>query len=84
MKTVCEVLLSLTMHELKELVDDSLEELPVSTEEAWVLPYNVHDVGGDDGLVVFPPLLLAQPQQVLKCRHTQIKTHVLTQSARIC
>lgn len=67
------MLLFLTVHELEELVDDRLEELPVGTEEPWVLPDNVHDVGGDNGLVVFPSLLLTQPQQVLKCTRTQIK-----------
>ena len=30
--------------ELKELVDDSLEELPVSFEETRVLTDNVHDI----------------------------------------
>lgn len=71
------------MHELEQLVDDSLEELPVGTEEPWVLPYNVHDVGSDDGLIVFPSLLLAQPQQVLKCAHihTQINTCTKTKSS---
>ena len=32
------------MHELEELVDDSLEEFPVRLEESWVLADNVHDV----------------------------------------
>ena len=30
----------------------------------WILSDDVHDVGGDDGLVVFALLLLAEPQQV--------------------
>lgn len=34
----------LTVHELKQLVDDSLEELPVGSEEARILAHNVHDV----------------------------------------
>ena len=50
------------MHELKELVDDGLEELPVGPQEAGVLAHDVHDVGGYDGLA---PFLLTQPQQVL-------------------
>ena len=58
------------MHELKELVDDGLEELPVSSEEARILAHDVHDVGGDDGLVVLPSLLLTQAQQVLSTEHT--------------
>ena len=56
----------LTMHELKELVDHRLQELPVGPEEAGVLAHDVHDVGGYDGLVVLPPFLLTQPQQVLQ------------------
>ena len=56
----------LTVHELKELVDDGLEELPVGPEEARVLAHDVHDVGGYDSLVVLPPFLLTQPQQVLE------------------
>ena len=58
------------MHELKELVDDRLEELPVGAQEAGVLAHDVHDVGGDDVLVVLAPLLLAQAQQVLEHTHT--------------
>ena len=54
------------MHELKKLVDNSLEELPVGPEEAGVLAHDVHDVGGYDGLVVLPPFLLTQPQQILQ------------------
>ncbi len=56
----------LTVHELKQLVDDSLEELPVGPEESWVLAHDVHDVGGDDGLVIFPSFLFTQTQQVLR------------------
>lgn len=51
---------SLTMHELKEFVDHSFEELPVSSEKAWILANNVHNVGGYDGLIVLPSLLLTQ------------------------
>ena len=50
------------MHELEEFVDDRLQELPVLTQEAWVLSDDVHDVGGDDSFVVFSSLLLAQTQ----------------------
>lgn len=59
------------MHELKELVDHGLEELPVCSEEARVLAHHVHDVGGYDGLVVLALLLLTQPQQVLDDRHQE-------------
>ena len=54
------------VHELEQLVDDGLQEPPVGPEEPRVLADNVHDVGGDDGLVVLPLLLFAQPQQVLR------------------
>lgn len=54
------------MHELKEFVDHSLEELPVGSEEAWILANNIHDVGGYDGLVVLPSLLFTQAQQILR------------------
>ena len=46
------------MHEFKQLVDDSLEELPVGAQETGVLAHNVHDVRCYDGLVVFASLLL--------------------------
>lgn len=58
--------LPLTMHELKELVHHRFEKLPMCSEEAWILAHDVHDVGGDDGLVVLSPLLLTQAQQVLR------------------
>ena len=56
------------MHELKELIDDSLQEFPMSSEESWVLSDHVHDVGCNDGLVVLPSLLLTQSQEVLDDR----------------
>lgn len=60
------------MHELKQLVDDSLEKLPVGSEEARVLSHNVHDIGRYDGLVVLPSLLLTQAKQVLSAKHAQL------------
>ena len=50
------------VHELEQLVDDGLQEPPVGPEEPRVLADNVHDVGGDDGLVVLPLLLFTQPE----------------------
>lgn len=32
------------MHKLKQLVDDSLQEFPVSSQESWILSYHVHDI----------------------------------------
>ena len=60
------------MHELKEFVDDSPQKLPVRAQEARILPDNVHDVGGDDGFVVFAALHLAQTQQILNHRHQKL------------
>lgn len=57
---------SLTMHEFKELVNYSFQKLPVGPQEARVLAYDVHDVGGDDGLVVLAPLLFTKSQEVLQ------------------
>ena len=53
------------VHELKVLVDDRLEELPVRFEEAGILADDVHDVGCDYGLVVLTALNLAKTKQVL-------------------
>ena len=47
------------VHELEELVDDGLQELPVRLQESRVLADDVHDVGRDDGLVVLASLDLA-------------------------
>jgi len=48
------------MHELKEFVDNSLEKAPVSSEEARVLPDNIHDVGSNDSFVVLAAFLLTE------------------------
>ena len=56
------------MHELKQLVDNRLEEFPMSAEKSWVLSDHVHDVGCNDCFVVLASLLLAQTQEVLDDR----------------
>lgn len=53
------------MHELEQLVRHGLQEFPVGFEEPWVLADDIHDVGGDDSLVVLAPLHLGQSQEVL-------------------
>lgn len=53
------------VHELKQLVNNSLQEPPVGPEESWVLANDVHDVRGNDGLVVFPLLLFTKAQEIL-------------------
>mmetsp|Transcript_33911 Transcript_33911/g.66172 ORF Transcript_33911/g.66172 Transcript_33911/m.66172 type:complete len:302 (-) Transcript_33911:1363-2268(-) len=53
------------VHELKQLVDHRLKELPVGAEEARVLTHDVHDVRCYNCLVVLAPRDLAQPEEVL-------------------
>lgn len=53
------------VHELEKLVDDSLEELPVSFEESRVLSDNIHDIAGNDGLIVLSALHFGETQEVL-------------------
>mmetsp|Transcript_13038 Transcript_13038/g.37524 ORF Transcript_13038/g.37524 Transcript_13038/m.37524 type:complete len:393 (+) Transcript_13038:661-1839(+) len=56
------------VHELEQLEQHGLEELPVRSQEARVLANDVHDVARDYGLVLFSSLQLAQRQQVLNHR----------------
>lgn len=53
------------VHELEELVDDGLEELPVCFKESRILTNNIHDVGRDNSFVVLPPFDLAKPKKIL-------------------
>mmetsp|Transcript_114407 Transcript_114407/g.324612 ORF Transcript_114407/g.324612 Transcript_114407/m.324612 type:complete len:373 (+) Transcript_114407:638-1756(+) len=48
------------VHELEQLEDDRLQELPVGPQEPWVLADDVHDVAGHDRFVLLAPLHLAQ------------------------
>lgn len=52
----------LFLHKLKELLDNCLQECPVASQESRILSDNVHDAGGNDGLVVLALLRLAQLQ----------------------
>lgn len=72
------------MHELKQLVDHSFQELPVGSEETWILANDVHDVGGYDGLVVLSSLLLAQTQQILRHRKSLNLKHNQNSLFNIC
>jgi hypothetical protein len=56
------------MHKFKEFVDNSFEELPVGPEKSWILSHNIHNVGGNDCLVVFAFLLLTQTKEVFDNR----------------
>jgi hypothetical protein len=50
------------VHELEQLVDHRLEELPVRLEETRILAHIVHNVAGDHSLVVLATLHLGEPQ----------------------
>lgn len=52
------------VHELKQLVDDGLQKLPVRLQKAGVLSNNIHNVGGHNGLVVLASLHLAEAQEL--------------------
>lgn len=56
------------VHELEQLVNDGLQELPVCLEESRVLADNVHDIRRDHGLIVLSTLDFAQPKQILDDR----------------
>ena len=69
------------VHELEQLVDDGLQELPMRLEESRVLADDIprssmlnvflhaqnilHDVGGNDRLVILPALHLCQSEEIL-------------------
>jgi hypothetical protein len=44
------------VHEFEKFVYYGLEELPVGLEESRVLSDNVHNIGGNNGLVVLSSL----------------------------
>ena len=50
------------MHELEQFVDHRLEKFPMGAEKTRILTDDVHDVRGDDRLVIFATLLLAQTE----------------------
>jgi len=70
------------MHKFKQFVDNCLEEAPVSPQEARILADHVHDVGGNDCLVVFATLLFTQAQQILDYCHEESLLIVLVHSSR--
>jgi len=73
------------VHELKQFVDDGLEEAPVSAQEARVLTDDVHDVGRYDRLVVLATLLLTESQQLLDHSHQKPATFkILTLYIILC
>ena len=53
------------VHELEQLVHNSLEELPVRLQETGVLADNVHDVGCTDSFVVLSALHLGETEKIL-------------------
>mmetsp|Transcript_45691 Transcript_45691/g.133032 ORF Transcript_45691/g.133032 Transcript_45691/m.133032 type:complete len:544 (-) Transcript_45691:1018-2649(-) len=59
------------MHELEELEDHGLQELPMGPQEARILAHDVHNVARDHGLVLLAALHLAQGEQVLDHRNKE-------------
>lgn len=57
------------VHELKQLVDHRLEELPVGLQEPGVLSNNIHDIAGHDGLVILATLHLGKSQKIFDNGH---------------
>ena len=41
------------VHELEQFVDNSLQESPVCSQEAWILADDVHNIGRDYCLVEY-------------------------------
>mmetsp|Transcript_2402 Transcript_2402/g.6409 ORF Transcript_2402/g.6409 Transcript_2402/m.6409 type:complete len:300 (-) Transcript_2402:261-1160(-) len=66
------------VHELKQFVHHRLQKLPMRAQKPRVLADNIHDVGGDHRLVVFPALHFAQLQQVLDDGHQESLLFVLS------
>lgn len=70
------------VHELKQLIDDCLEELPMRLEEARILANNVHDVAGHNRLVVFSSFHLRQSEQILNNGHKEALLGLLVHGQR--
>lgn len=51
------------LHELEQFLDNSFEEGPVVPEEGGVLPDDIHDAGGNDGLVLLALLDFAELEE---------------------
>lgn len=52
------------VHELKQFVNDRLQEFPMGLEEARVLPNDIHDVGGDNSLVILTTFYFTKTQEI--------------------
>lgn len=59
------------VHELKQLVDDSLQELPMGFEESRILTDNIHNVGSTDSLIVLASLHLSKTKEILDDSHKE-------------
>ena len=53
------------VHEFKEFVHHGFEELPMRFEESRVLADDIHNIRGDNRLVVLPSFDLAQAKKIL-------------------
>ena len=53
------------VHELEQLVDHSLEELPMCFKETRILSDDIHNVGGNNSFVILSSFDLAKSEEVL-------------------
>ena len=53
------------VHELEQLVDHSLEELPMCFKETRILSDDIHDIGGNNSFVILSSFDLAKSEEVL-------------------
>ena len=70
------------MHELEQLLDNSLQELPVPLQEYRELSDHVHYITRHHRLVVFPSFAFAKRQQVFNHSNYEFLFGVFFQSTR--
>lgn len=51
------------VHELEKFIHHSLEKTPMGLEKTRILADDVHDVGGNDSLVILAALLFYESKQ---------------------
>ena len=66
------------VHELEQLVYNSFEKLPVRFEEPRILPNNIHNIRGNDSLIVLATFHFGETQQVLDHSHKETLLCFLT------
>lgn len=57
------------MHELEILVDDGFKKFPVGLQKSRILSDDVHDITGDDCLIILPSFIFAKAEKILNDGH---------------